>query len=77
VDYICAVSKKSTVLKIVFPVMASLLLLITYTWLVFKPKGRTLLHFSECSVNEVLIKNDTDINVFIPARQTHKQEKSV
>jgi len=80
VDYICAVTvskKKSIVLKIVLPVMASLLLLITCTWLVFKSKGRTLLHFSECSVNEVLIKNDTDINVSIPARQTQKQEKSV
>jgi len=80
VDYICAVTvskKKSIVLKIVLPVMASLLLLITFTWLVFKSKGRTLLHFSECSVNEVLIKKDTDINVSIPARQTQKQEKSV
>lgn len=57
VYYICAVSKKkSIVLKIVLPVMASLLLLITCTWLVFMSKGRTLLYFSECSVNEVLIK---------------------
>lgn len=78
VDYICAVTKKkSIVLKIVLPVMASLLLLITCTWLLFKSKGRTPLHFSECSVNEVPIKHDTDINVCIPARQTQKQEKPV
>jgi hypothetical protein len=76
VDYICAVSKnkKSTTLKIVLPVMAGLILLITCTWLVFKPKGRTL-HFSECSVNEVLIKTRLiSMCPFLPDK--HKSKKS-
>jgi len=40
VDYICAVSKKSIVLKIIVPVMATFLLLITCIWLVCKSRGK-------------------------------------
>ncbi|XP_035821052.1 G-type lectin S-receptor-like serine/threonine-protein kinase B120 isoform X5 [Zea mays] len=55
--------------------MAGLILLITCTWLVFKPKGRTLLHFSECSVNEVLIKTRLiSMCPFLPDK--HKSKKS-
>jgi hypothetical protein len=60
-DYICAVSKtETTVLKIVLPAMASLLL-VACIWLVCKSTGWILLYVSGCTVDEIPIRNNIDL----------------
>ena len=79
--YFClsAVEKQSNVLKIVLPIIASILILacISLAW-ICKSRGKNNIcfTFSGCNFHELFVRNNIDLNLFLAGKRRIKETKN-